>query len=293
MNPFVEAARPRTLPAAVAPVLVGSAAAQRAVADLDWLRFGLALVVALALQVAVNYANDLFDGVKGIDTTDRTGPRRAVATGLVTPTGMRNATVAALLVAVVAGSVLAALVGWELLLVGAFAILATLLYSGGGRPYASLGLGEVSVFVFFGLVATVGSQYVQDEQVGLLAVAASVPVGLIAVALLVVNNLRDIPQDLVAAKRTLAVRLGAARTRMFFQGLVGGALAWLLPVAALAESPWPLLGLAALPVALVAMRTVARAPLGRELIPALELTGRLHLLVGVLLAVGLAFATGI
>lgn len=293
MNPFVEAARPRTLPAAVAPVLVGSAAAQRAVTDLDWSRFGLALVVALALQVAVNYANDLFDGLKGVDTTERTGPRRAVATGLVSPTGMRNATIAALLVAVVAGTVLAAWVGWELLLVGAFAILATLLYSGGGRPYASLGLGEVSVFLFFGVVATVGSQYVQDGSVGLLAVTASVPVGLIAVALLVVNNLRDIPQDLIAEKRTLAVRLGAARTRVFFQGLVGGALAWLLPVAALAGSPWPLLGLLAFPVALPAMRTVARAPLGRDLIPALEVTGRFHLLLGILLAVGLAFATGV
>jgi 1,4-dihydroxy-2-naphthoate polyprenyltransferase len=288
---WVEAARPRTLPAALAPVLVGTAAAERVPAEVSLPRFALALVVALALQVAVNYANDYFDGVKGVDTPDRTGPRRVVASGLVAPEQMRRATVVALAVAAVAGLALAAMVGWELLLVGVVAILATLGYSGGSKPYASIGLGEVAVFVFFGLVATVGSQYVQDEEIAVLAVGAAVPVGLIAVALLVVNNLRDIPTDTVAGKRTLAVRIGEGNTRLLFQALLAGALAFLLPVAALADSWWPLLALLSAPMAVRAMNLVWRRPLGPGLIPALETTGRLHLVLGTLLALGLVLGS--
>jgi 1,4-dihydroxy-2-naphthoate polyprenyltransferase len=290
VHPFVEAARPRTLPAAVAPVLVGSAAAARSVPDLSVPRATLALVVALALQVAVNYANDYFDGVKGVDTEARSGPRRAVASGLVTPRAMRTATIAALAVAGAAGAVLAWLAGWELLLVGVVAILATLGYSGGRRPYASRGLGEVGVFVFFGLVATAGSAYVQDERLTLLPLVAAVPIGLVAVALLVVNNLRDIPTDRAVGKQTLAVRLGEDRTRLLFQALVAGSAAWVLPVAVLAGSPWPLLGVLALPFAWPAMRIVRTAPLGRPLVAALGVTGRYHLLLGMLLAVGLTGA---
>ena len=290
---WIEAARPRTLPAAVAPVLVGTAAASRPVAELSWVRFVLALLVALSLQVAVNYANDWFDGVKGVDRADRLGPRRAVASGLVTAGAMRTATFVALGVAAAAGVVLTAMVGWELLLVGVLAILATLGYSGGSRPYASRGLGEVMVFVFFGLVATVGSQYVQDEHIRLLAVVAAVPVGLVAVALLVVNNLRDIPTDEVAGKRTLAVRLGGARTRVLFLSLVAGALAWILPVAVLLESPWPILALAGIPLAVDAMKVVRNPDAtGPRLIHALERTGQLHLAVGILLAIGLVLAEG-
>ena len=290
MNPFIEAARPRTLPAAVAPVLVGTAAAARPWPEVDVFRFGLALVVALALQVAVNYANDWFDGVKGVDTTTRTGPRRAVASGLVSPAAMRNATGAAIGVAAVAGLGLAVLVGPQLLVVGALAILAALGYSGGDRPYASRGLGELSVFVFFGLVATAGSAYVQDERLTLLPVVAAIPVGATSVALLVVNNLRDIPTDAAAGKHTLAVRLGAAGTRRLFQGLLVAALLALGPIAGLARSPWPLLGLIALPTVVPAVRRVADAPLGRELVPVLERTGRSLLLLGVGLAAGLALA---
>jgi 1,4-dihydroxy-2-naphthoate polyprenyltransferase len=284
---WVEAARPRTLPAALAPVLVGTAAADRVPGDLDVTRFALALLVALALQVAVNYANDYFDGVKGVDTPDRTGPRRAVASGLVEPGQMRTATAVALGIAAVAGVALAALAGWELLLIGAVAILAALGYSGGRKPYASIGLGEVAVFLFFGLVATVGSQYVQDEEIAVLAVVAAVPVGLVAVALLVVNNLRDIPTDTAAGKRTLAVRLGEEGTRLLFQALLAGALAFTVPVAAHAGSGWPLLALLVAPMAVRAMNLVWRRPLGPGLIPALETTGRLHLVLGVLLAAGL------
>lgn len=285
---YVEAARPRTLPAAVAPVLVGTAAAERSLADTDPGRAALALLVALALQVAVNYANDWFDGVKGVDTPDRIGPRRAVASGLVTPAAMRTATLAALLVGALAGVALAWLVGWELLLVGAVAIAATLGYSGGRRPYASRALGEVGVFVFFGLVATIGSQYVQDGRIGTVAVAASVPVGLLAVALLVVNNLRDIPTDRRVGKRTLAVRLGEHGTRRLFVGLLVTAQAAPVAVAVLAGSPWPLLALVATPLTAASLVALRRAPLGPELIAVLGRTGRLQLAFGVLLAVGLA-----
>jgi 1,4-dihydroxy-2-naphthoate polyprenyltransferase len=288
---WVEAARPRTLPAALAPVLVGTAASERVPAEVSVVRFALALVVALALQVAVNFANDYFDGVKGVDTPDRTGPRRAVASGLVSPERMRLATGLALGVAAVAGLVLAVLVGWELLLVGALAILAALGYSGGSKPYASFGLGELSVFVFFGLVATVGSQYVQDERISTLAVGAAMPVGLVAVALLVVNNLRDIPTDTAAGKRTLAVRIGEGPTRLLFQALLAGALSFVLPVAAMADSWWPLLALLALPMAVRAMNLVWRRPLGPGLVPALETTGRFHLVLGVLLALGLVLGS--
>jgi 1,4-dihydroxy-2-naphthoate polyprenyltransferase len=225
VNRYVQAARPRPLPAAVTPVVVGTAAALRPAGDLHLDRAALALVVALALQVAVNYANDLFDGISGVDTAERTGPRRAVASGLISPSAMKKATAAALAVAAVAGLVLAWQVGPELLLVGVAAILATLGYSGGRRPYASRGLGEVSVFVFFGVVATAGSAYVQDGMLTTVPLLASIPVGALAVALLVVNNLRDIPTDAAAGKRTLAVRLGEAGTRRLYRGLVVVALA--------------------------------------------------------------------
>ena len=287
MNVFVQAARPRTLPAAVAPVLVGTAAASRAVEDLDAVRFVLALVVAVALQIAVNYANDLFDGVKGVDTEARTGPRRAVASGLATPRAMGAAVGVALLVAMVAGGVLAWLVGPELLLVGVVAILAALGYSGGRRPYASQGLGEVGVFVFFGLVATVGSAYVQDATLTLPPVIASIPVGLTAVALLVINNLRDIPSDEAVGKRTLAVRLGERRTRVFFQSLLVSAVAWVIPTAFVTGSVWPLIGLLALPLAIPPILQAHTTSLGPQLVRVLELTGRFQLLFGVLLSVGL------
>ena len=284
MDVWVEAARPRTLPAAVAPVLVGTAVASTFL----WPRFVAALVVALALQVAVNYANDYSDGVRGVDTPDRQGPRRAVAAGLVTPSAMRRGVAVALAVAGAAGLWLAAVAGWELLLVGALAMVAALGYSGGTRPYASLGLGEVSVFVFFGLVATVGSQYVQDERWSWAAVVAAVPVGLIATAILVVNNLRDIPTDEAAGKRTLAVRLGDRRTRRLFVVLVAGAFVMVVPVMAVTGAGWAALAFLSAPLAWRAVGPVRHAPPGPRLVRALEATGRLSLVFGVLLAAGLA-----
>jgi 1,4-dihydroxy-2-naphthoate polyprenyltransferase len=290
MHPLVEAARPRTLPAAVAPVLVGSAAAATPVSELSWARASLALVVALALQVAVNYANDLFDGLRGVDTEARTGPRRAVASGLVTPRRMRDAMIVALALAGVAGLLLAFLVGWELLLVGLAAILAALGYSGGPKPYASAGLGEVFVFVFFGLVATVGSAYVQDEVITLLPVLAAVAMGCFATALLVVNNLRDIPTDEATGKVTLAVRLGASRTRRLYVGLLAVAYVVLVPLVVLTGAGWPALAGLSLVLAWKGVERVRRAPLGPQLVAALEHTAQAQLTFAVLLTVGFALA---
>jgi 1,4-dihydroxy-2-naphthoate polyprenyltransferase len=293
VNPFVEAARPRTLPAAVAPVLVGTAASGRALLDTDPVRFGLALVVALALQVAVNYANDYFDGVRGVDTDARVGPRRAVATGLIAPARMRLAIAVALGVAGVAGLVLAALVGWELLLVGAAAILAVLGYSGGPRPYASEGLGELFVFVFFGVVATVGSAYVQDGGISLLPVLAAVPMGAFATALLVVNNLRDIPTDRDVGKVTLAVRLGESGTRTLYTVLVAVAYLMLTPMIVVTREGWLLLPVLSAPVTWRGLQLVRHAALGPRLIVALGHTAQGQLLFAGLLAVGLVVATGV
>ena len=282
MNVWVEAARPRTLTAAVAPVLVGTSAAEEIIV---WRAFA-ALVVALALQVGVNYANDLFDGIRGIDTTERTGPRRAVASRLVSPDAMKGAVAVSLLVAGGAGALLAVAVGYELFVIGLLCFVAALAYSGGPRPYGSAGLGEFFVFVFFGLVATVGATYVQMERVVLESVLAAVPVGLLATAILVVNNLRDVKTDEVAGKVTLAVRLGHGRTRTLFRGLVLGSYPWLPLIAGAARSAWPLLPFVTLPFTRPLDRAVAQnaAP---ELVRALAGTARLQLAFSALLAMGL------
>ena len=290
MNVWVEAARPRTLPASAAPVLIGTAAGASTGGLVIW-RFLLALLVAVSVQIAVNYANDYFDGVRGIDTVQRAGPRRAVASGLVSPPAMLTAVFVAIGVAAVAGLVLAATVSWWLLLIGLGSFIALLGYSGGPRPYASEGLGEVFVFLFFGLVATAGSSYVQHREVPATAWLGAVATGLLAVAILVVNNLRDVPTDAVAGKRTLAVRMGETRTRQLFVGLIVAALllaAVGVPLAA--HSLWPLLVLLAAPLAREPVMVVHRGGVGRALIPALGGTGRLELAVAVLLAVGLLLA---
>jgi len=301
---WIEAARPRTLPAALVPVAVGTVAgladAGLRPTELVWLPAVLALTVALALQVAVNYANDLFDGLAGIDTEDRIGPRRAVASGLVTPAAMKVALTSALAVAAVAGLALALLVTPWLLLVGAVAIVATLGYSGGRRPYASRALGELSVFVFFGLVATIGSAFVQTGTVGVLSVAVSVPVGLLAVGLLMINNVRDVETDAATGKLTLAVRLGARTYGHTFGWLLLAAFATLPSLALLAGSLWPLLPLVALPLLGVvarrsreAARTEDPRERGAAYIAALGATARLQLAFGALLALGLLLTLGL
>jgi 1,4-dihydroxy-2-naphthoate octaprenyltransferase len=283
-NRWVLGARPRTLPASVVPVAVGTGAAA-AGGGAVWWRALLAAVVAVALQVGTNYANDYSDGVRGTDAA-RVGPVRLVASGLARPGAVRTAALGAFAVAGAAGLVLAAVVSWWLLAVGAACLAAGWFYTGGPRPYGYAGLGELFVFVFFGLVATAGSTYVQAGRVTVLSVFAGVAVGLLAVALLVVNNLRDLAGDRDAGKRTLAVRVGPVATRRLYVAclLVPFALAAGLGTA----RPGALLGLGALPLALVPARAVLAGEDGPGLIRVLGATGRLQLAFGVLLAVGLA-----
>jgi 1,4-dihydroxy-2-naphthoate octaprenyltransferase len=285
---WVAGARPRTLPAAVAPVLVGSAAAAAASA-FDLLRSLLALGVALALQVGVNYANDYSDGVRGTDAT-RVGPLRLVASGAATPAQVRVAALLSFAVAAVLGLALVVLSRqWWLLAVGAVAIVAAWGYTGGRSPYGYRGLGEVSVFVFFGLVATVGTTFVQVLAVTWPAVLGGVAMGCLASAILVANNLRDLPTDEAAGKRTLAVRLGDAGTRRVFAALYGGAAAAGVAIGLLGY-PWVVLGLAAAPWAVRALRPVLRGDTGVALVPALADTGRAELVLAIGLALGLVLA---
>jgi len=286
----VAGARPRTLPAAVVPVLVGTACAAGRTDVVAW-RALAAGVVALALQVATNYANDYSDGVRGTDSGERrVGPVRLVGSGLKAPGAVKRAALLSFLVAGVAGLALAVAVGPELLAVGAAAIAAGWFYTGGPRPYGYLGLGEVFVFVFFGVVATAGSAYVQEESLSWLALGASVPVGLLATALLVVNNLRDIPGDAASGKRTLAVRLGDARTRWLYTGLLVGAAVAVPLVAGLGERPAAAAALAAVPLARQPVVDVLGGARGPALIPVLGATGRVQLAFGALLAAGLWFS---
>ncbi|HEU5001191.1 MAG TPA: 1,4-dihydroxy-2-naphthoate polyprenyltransferase [Actinomycetota bacterium] len=280
---FVEAARPKTLGAGVVCVLVGTAAAGRFIA---W-RFFAALVAAVAVQIAVNYANDYFDGVKGVDTHTRLGPRRLVAAGVVSPNAMRLATGVALAVASVPGLALAARIGPQVIVVGLLSFAAALGYSGGPKPLASLGLGEVFVFVFFGLVGTIGSAYVQTEKILARASVAAVPVGLLAAALLLVNNIRDVDTDAAAGKATLAVRVGRRRAQALYTGIVAGAFA-ITAGAALGFRAWGILiGLLAAPLALKPLRLVRTRTDGPGLIQALVATARLQTVYGGLLTIGL------
>jgi 1,4-dihydroxy-2-naphthoate octaprenyltransferase len=283
---WLAGARPRTLPAAVTPVLVGSGTA----AALDGFRpvpALLALVVALALQVGVNYANDYSDGLRGTDA-DRVGPMRLVGSGAATPRQVLVAAGLAFGVAAVAGLALAALSSWWLVAVGAVCIAAAWTYTGGPLPYGYRALGEVFVFVFFGLVAVVGTTYVQTGTLPGLAFAVAVPVGLLIVAILVVNNLRDIAGDAAAGKRTLAVLVGERGTRLAFAGLL--VVAFVLVVTLGIGRPWVLLGLVGAPLAVRPTHTVLTGGRGPALIGALQGTGLLTLATGLLLAAGLALS---
>ena len=284
---WVAGARPRTLPAAVVPVLVGTACAAGRTDVIAW-RAVAAGVVALALQVGTNYANDYSDGVRGTDSDERrVGPVRLVGSGLRRPGAVKRAALLAFLVAGVAGVALAAAVGPELVVVGAAAILAGWFYTGGSHPYGYLGLGEVFVFVFFGVVATAGSAYVQEESLSWLAFGASVPVGLLATALLVVNNLRDIPGDTASGKRTLAVRLGDTGTRVLYVALLVGAMVMVPLVAGLGERAGAAAALAVIPLARRPVIAVLGGARGAALIPVLGATGQVQLIFGALLAGGL------
>ncbi len=280
------AARPRTLPAAIAPVLVGSAAAWGD--GFDWLNFVAALVGAIFIQIGTNLANDYSDAKRGADTVDRLGPVRVTASGLAAPRRVLHATWAAFAIAALAGTYLAIEVGPEIIAIGVASIIAGVLYTGGPRPYGYEGLGEVFVFIFFGLVAVNGSYYVQLETLDLLPLLLSLPVGLLSAAILVVNNVRDIDTDRRAGKRTLAVRLGRERTRTLYTLMIVNSFA-LLPIALLlAGGPaLGLLGLLAAPLAIGPLRAVRNDTDGPSLNGALAGTGALLAAFAALVSVGL------
>ena len=283
---WLMAARLRTLPAAVAPVLVGTALADTR-GPIDWIAVAAAILGALFIQVGTNLSNDYSDARRGADTEDRLGPVRVTAGGLVPPRQVLVATYLSFAMAVLCGVYLIAVAGPVLLLIGAASILAGILYTGGPRPYGYEGLGEVFVFLFFGVVAVTGSYYVQTQDLAWEAFALAIPVGLLASAILVVNNVRDIDTDRRAGKRTLAVRLGRDRTRRLYAGMVGLAyltapIPWLFgPL-----SPWLLLPLLTLPLAVRLVRTVSTHTDGPTLNGALAGTGMLEFLFCVLLAAG-------
>jgi 1,4-dihydroxy-2-naphthoate polyprenyltransferase len=289
---WVNGARPRTLVASVAPVVVGTAAAGRASV---W-RTLAALAVGLGLQIGVNFANDYQDGMRGIDTEERQGPPRLTSSGVASPRSVLFAALVSIAVAGVAGLALAVATSLWLIPIGAAAMLALWLYSGGPRPYGSLGLGEVMVFVFFGLMATAGTAYVQAERIPGSAWWSSAAMGFLAVAILEANNVRDISTDSVAGKRTLAVRLGQGRARALYRALVIAAFATIvigvatgIVEAGYGLSQWALLALAAWPLAIGPVEAVGSAE-GRALVPVLIGTAQLQLVFGALLALGLWLA---
>lgn len=282
---WLEGARPRTLPNAIAPVIAGTGAA----AWLDaacWWKALLALVVAVAMIIGVNYANDYSDGIRGTDDV-RAGPLRLVGSRLATPRAVLTAALASLAVAAVAGLVLAWFSQPWLIAVGAVCIAGAWLYTGGAKPYGYLGLGEIAVFVFFGLVAVLGTQYTQALRIDGVGVAAAVAMGSLSSAVLVANNLRDIPTDMESGKITLAVRLGDARTRVLYQALV--VAAFVAALLLMLATPWCAAVLVALPLAVRAAGPVRKCLGGKDLIPVLRDTGLTMLVMAVATAAALTF----
>jgi 1,4-dihydroxy-2-naphthoate octaprenyltransferase len=282
---WVEGARPRTLPNAVAPVLAGTGAAAW-LGGAVWWKALLALLVSLALIVGVNYANDYSDGIRGTDDV-RSGPLRLVGSKVASPRAVLTAAVVSLLIGATAGLALAILSQPWLIAVGAACIAGAWLYTGGSTPYGYRGLGEIAVFVFFGLVAVLGTQYTQALRVDWVGLAAAVAMGCLSSAVLVANNLRDIPTDAESGKITLAVRLGDTRTRVLYQVLV--VVAFALTLVLMLATPWCAAGLAAAPLAVRAAAPVRRGLGGRDLIPVLRDTGLTMLVWSVAVAAALAF----
>lgn len=283
---WIEGARPRTLPNAVAPVLAGTGAA----AWLDsavWWKALLALVVSLALIVGVNYANDYSDGIRGTDDV-RTGPLRLVGSKLASPRAVLTAAMTSLAIGAAAGLALALVSDPWLIAIGVACIAGAWLYTGGSTPYGYRGLGEVAVFVFFGLVAVLGTQYTQALRIDWVGAALAVATGALSSAVLVANNLRDIPTDKTSGKITLAVRLGDARTRVLFQALV--VLAFVLTLVLMLATPWCAVGLVALPFAVRAAAPVRKGLGGRDLIPVLRDTGLTMLVWSIAVAAALTLA---
>ncbi len=282
---WIKGARPRTLPAAIAPVVVGAACVNVEVSSTAvWSNAIFALIVSLALQVAVNYANDYSDGVRGTDDK-RVGPLRLVGSGAKTASAVKRAAFLSFGVAAIFGLILAVLTSLWLLVVGALCILAGWFYTGGKKPYGYFGLGEVFVFVFFGLVATTGTTFVIIEKLTATSFTASIVVGALACALLAVNNLRDIDGDTLAGKRTLAVQLGDKKARSFFISLFVLALLAILVLAL--SYPLALIGLVGLGSAFTSIKRVRSGAVGGELISVLSMTGRTQILTAITLSIGL------
>ena len=290
LNQWVAGARPRTLPAAIAPVVLGTAAAHL-LGRADLALAILALLVALSLQVGVNYANDYSDGIRGTDEA-RVGPVRLVGQRLAAPSNVKAAAVLSFAAAAMAGLALVGLSeAWIMLPLGALSVLAAWRYTGGDNPYGYRGLGEVYVFVFFGLMATLGTLYTQADAVSWFGVIGAIGVGALASAILVANNLRDIPTDIEHGKRTLAVRLGDTRTRTLYVALLTASVLAVLGMAWF--EPWALLGLLAAPLGWKAVQTVRAGTTGRELIPVLAATGLYEVAYAVLIALGVVIGVAI
>ena len=281
MNKWIVGARVKTLPAAVAPVLIGTSYAEK----INWGNALLALIVSLFLQIAVNFANDYSDGVRGTDT-HRIGPVRLVASGLASASSVKLAALISCLIAAIAGLILAVNISLWLLAVGAAAIWAAWGYTGGKKPYGYFGFGELSVFIFFGLVATVGSYYIQTEQFNWQIILLSMPVGTLSCAILAINNLRDLPQDKLVGKRTLAVRIGEKNTRVFFMLLLVTAQITALTAASI--SRLALITLICAPITYRVVKQVLNGAVGADLIEVLSKTAKLQLLMAILLATALA-----
>ena len=281
MNKWIVGARVKTLPAAVAPVLIGTSYAEK----INWGNALLALLVSLFLQIAVNFANDYSDGVRGTDT-HRIGPVRLVASGLASASSVKRAALISCLIAAIAGLVLAINISPWLLAVGAAAIWAAWGYTGGKKPYGYFGFGELSVFIFFGLVATVGSYYIQTEQFNWQIFLLAMPVGTLSCAILAINNLRDLPQDKLVGKRTMAVRIGEKNTRVFFMLLL--VTAQITALAAASISALALITLICAPITYRVVKQVLNGAVGSDLIEVLSKTAKLQLLMAILLAAALA-----
>ena len=279
MNKWILGARPRTLPAAIAPVVAATALVG---ADFNWFRAALALKVAVWLQIGVNFANDYSDGVKGTDA-DRVGPTRLVASGMATASAVKVAALVSFAIASIAGAWLALLTSPWLILIGVVSIAAAWGYTGGKNPYGYKGLGDLSVFLFFGVVATMGTYYAQTEKITLLSFIVSIPMGALSCAILAINNLRDRPKDALVGKLTVAVRIGDRNARLMYVALL--ALAHLAAIATLI--PTALLTVLALPMSISISRQVLSGISGKELIPVLGRTGKLQMVFSTLLAIGL------
>jgi len=280
LNKWLIGARIKTLPAAISPVLIGTSYAEQ----ITWINAALALIVALFLQIAVNYANDYSDGIKGTDQ-NRIGPIRLVASGLASAIAVRNAAYISFLIAAIAGSILSFNTSMWLFSIGGISILAAWGYTGGKKPYGYIGFGELSVFVFFGLVATIGSYYIQSEELNWQIFLLSIPVGCLSCAVLVINNLRDLSNDKLVGKRTLAVLLGDKKTRNFYIVLL--VISQLVSISAAVIDIKMLFTLICIPMAVNVIKKIATGVEGIELIPILGKTARLQLLLAVITAAAL------